>query len=141
MAKKKVTAARYVSRYSPDKKVTAAQYIVELVCENSQKKKGQELPIYFWKQDKWKEMFKFQSFRVNQLLKKYHESSILEIVKSKGIYNLYPKWIELEISKINDRVLYEQQQKNKTQEEIDRSAKNSKGKKKSIDNIWEKLDG
>ena len=41
--------SKYPSRYSDGKKVTAAQYITELICEKRAVKDKKELPNNFWK--------------------------------------------------------------------------------------------
>jgi hypothetical protein len=136
------TTRTFPSRYSPEKEVTVAQYIVELVCENYAKKFGKgELPIHFWRQNEWKKRFRMQSIRVSQLLKKYHQDAVIEIVKSKRIWNLFPKWIAEEIEKINDRCVKAAEQKRQREvEEIDRSAKNSRGQERRKNKLWEMLD-
>ena len=104
MAEKRSEHMKYPSQYSPGGWVTAAQYIVELVCEKNAQKKGGDgdLPLQFWKLDEWSKYFVFQSMCVNRLLKKYHPKPIIAVVKRKNIWTLRPAWVEKVIAKENE---------------------------------------
>ena len=94
MSKEQTDKSRYPSRYSPSQFVTASQYIIELACEQLAVKDKKELPIQFWKLPQWKTLYLGQVRAVNLLLKKYSEKAIINIVKSRRINNLRPKWVE-----------------------------------------------
>jgi len=86
--------SKYPSRYSPSQFVTAAQYIIELTCEQAAIRERRELPIQFWKLPQWKTLYLGQLRAVHALLKKYSTTAIISVVKAKKINNLRPKWVE-----------------------------------------------
>lgn len=94
MAKERTEKSRYPSRYSPKGWVTEAQYIIELVCEQSAKHTRTDLPLQFWKQEKWSKFFASQTRAVHKLLKSYDGKVIISTVKQKKIRTLLPKWVE-----------------------------------------------
>ena len=94
MADIRSEVSRYPSRYSPQKYVTASQYIVELVCEKNAQSNKMDLPMQFWKQDQWAKYFAFQSMQANRLLKKYSAKAIIDTIKAKNVWTLRPKWVE-----------------------------------------------
>jgi len=61
---------KFSSKYSPGKKVSAAQYITELICEKNAHIHGTNLPPKFWKLQGWKEFYVAQIRIANLLLKK-----------------------------------------------------------------------
>ena len=73
MSKEQTEKSRYQSRYSPDQFVSAAQYIIELVCERKAQLEERDLPVQFWKQPEWEKYFKMQLRKCHALLKKYDE--------------------------------------------------------------------
>lgn len=68
---------KYQSRYSPDKLVTAAQYITELICEKKAKLAGGELPVKFWELKNWGSFYRQQIHVANGLLRIYAEQAII----------------------------------------------------------------
>tara|TARA_R100000008_G_C3499583_1_gene122960 strand:+ start:79 stop:498 length:420 start_codon:yes stop_codon:yes gene_type:complete len=80
---------KYPSRYSNDKRVTAAQYLAELMCERQAQKNKKELPNQFWNLPHWSKKFKSQLFAAYGLLKLYDETAIIKAVKSKEARNIY----------------------------------------------------
>lgn len=88
--------AVYPSRYSPKKKVHAAQYITEVICENKAKKEKKELPIKFWTLPDWQKFYRYQIMLANQLLAKYPEDCIISAIKDKRcwwVYSLRTKFL------------------------------------------------
>ena len=81
--------SKYPSRYSNDKKVTAAQYLAELMCERQAEKNKKELPKQFWNLPHWSKKFKSQLFAAYGLLKLYDEVAIIKAVKSKEAKRIY----------------------------------------------------
>lgn len=73
---------KYQSRYSPDKLVTEAQYITELICEKKAKLDGGELPIKFWTQKKWGSFYRQQIHMANGLLRIYSGKAIIRALNS-----------------------------------------------------------
>jgi len=80
---------KYPSRYSDDKKVTAAQYLAELMCERQAEKNKKELPKRFWNLPHWTKKFKSQLFAAYGLLKLYDEAAIIRALKSKEARYIY----------------------------------------------------
>ena len=80
---------KYPSRYSDDKKVTAAQYLAEFMCERQAQKNKKELPKRFWNLPHWTKKFKSQLFAAYGLLKLYDEVAIIRAVKSKEARYIY----------------------------------------------------
>lgn len=88
------------SRYSPDKNVTHAQYITEIVCENKAFSQQKELPMQFWKFKEWEKYFKRQIMWANKLLKQYSAEEIIRVLRhNKQIYSLGNKIIHVLIKK------------------------------------------
>lgn len=84
---------KYQSLYSPNKTVTAAQYITELICERKARSeaRGKDLPTRFWLLDKWAKYYKQQIPSANKLLKIYSDIAIIKALnqpKAKYIYSL-----------------------------------------------------
>lgn len=69
----------YDSKFS-DKKVTAAQYIAQLMCERKSKKDGVKLTGAFWNDKEWKKFFLYQVSLANNLLKIYPEGAIIQVL-------------------------------------------------------------
>ncbi len=91
---------RYKSIYSDlDKKVTPAQYIVELVCSNNADKNNIEIPKNFWKLKQWKAFYLFQMKYATSLLKTYPSDFLVSYIRSKKIWSLKAKWIYDDIPK------------------------------------------
>jgi len=88
---------KYQSRYSPDKEITAAQYIIELLCEKKAQFDGYELPLKFWTLPEWKAFFKKNLRKVHSLLKKYDVRAIINALNSplmKNRYSIFSKYLE-----------------------------------------------
>ena len=71
---------RYPSKYT-DKEVTAANYIVELVCENRARDLEIPLPYKFWNLPEWKGYYFFQLKQAQKLLKSLSPLSIMKAVR------------------------------------------------------------
>lgn len=88
---------KYPSRYSPNGKVHAAQYITELICEKKAVKDKKELPIKFWKLTEWNRYYRYQIMLANVLLKKYSAKAIIAALmdkKSRNVYSLRSPFLE-----------------------------------------------
>ncbi len=82
MAKERTEKSKYPSRYSPGGFVTAAQWIVEYLCEKKAKNEGKELPTQFWKLPVWAKFFRSQIHTANQLVKKHGEEAVIAAIKN-----------------------------------------------------------
>lgn len=84
---------KYQSYYSPNKEVTAAQFICELLCKNRAEYLKIVLPFQFWKLEEWATFYKVQLKKCHECLSSYHENIVIKVIKKKKIYSLYPQWI------------------------------------------------
>lgn len=78
----------YTSKYT-DRKVTAAQIMAEIMCENLARKEHVALPFKFWNTPKWEKHYKTQLFAANGLLKLYSAEAILCGLRDKRASNIY----------------------------------------------------
>lgn len=82
---------KYISKYSPNKKVSPAQYISEIVCERRATSLKTNLPAKFWNNPDWKQYYIFQIKIANELLKTYSDKAILfalNLDKCKTVFSL-----------------------------------------------------
>jgi HSP90 family molecular chaperone len=79
---KKTKKSRYKSKYSPNKYVTAAQYIIELLCEKKAKFLNKQLPMKFWAKKEWAKYFQKNLRQVHKLLEFYNEEAIIAALNS-----------------------------------------------------------
>lgn len=94
MAKEQTAKSRYPSRYSPGGFVTAAQYIIELTCENQANYRKTELPVKFWNLPEWNNTFKRYLRQVQVLLKQYDEKAIIRAIQKNKICTLFSKVLD-----------------------------------------------
>lgn len=78
----------YSSKYT-DRKVTAAQRIAEIMCENLARKEHTALPFKFWNTPKWEKHYKVQLLAANSLLKLYCAEAIFCGLRDKRASNIY----------------------------------------------------
>lgn len=98
---------KYISKYSNDKTVSAAQYITELICERKALKDKKDLHYRFWLSKEWAAFFRNQIGSAHKLLKKYPDKAIINALltnQGKKIYSLraphLPAIIEEEAKKL-----------------------------------------
>lgn len=82
-------ADKYISKYSNDKTVSAAQYITELICEHKAKKDKKDLHFRFWLNKTWERFFRDQIATANKLLKKYSAKAIIKALVSEEAIKIY----------------------------------------------------
>lgn len=80
---------KFVSRYSNNKQVSAAQYITEIICEKKAKLDGQDLHFRFWTSKKWATYYRNQIGSANKLLLKYSETAIVKALNTKEASKIY----------------------------------------------------
>ncbi len=98
----------YPSKYSPDKFITEAQYIAEMICERRAESLNKRLTVQFWKHPEWASYYKFQMMSINKLIPKYTGRVILQVLKrNKRIYSLNAKWVETKIAEEYNKVSLE----------------------------------
>lgn len=78
----------YNSKYT-DRKVTAAQKMAEIMCENLARKEHLALPLKFWNTPKWEKHFKLQLMNANSLLKLYSAEVIFRSLRDYKASNIY----------------------------------------------------
>ena len=84
----------FISKYSNNKEVSAAQFITELICENKAKVDKKDLHFRFWNNKEWAKFYRDQIASANKLLKQYYPLDIIKALKTpKGqkIYSLRAK--------------------------------------------------
>lgn len=109
---KQTEKKRYPSKYS-EGFLTAAQYIVEIVCEHKAFVDRQKLKEQFWKDPLWEKFYKLQMIAANGLLRTYREEAIISALKSKKAsrtYSLRATWL--------DDIIKEEQHKIELSEKI-----------------------
>lgn len=82
---------RFISKYSNDKEVSAAQFITELICENKARMDKKDLHFRFWNNKEWAYFFRNQIASANKLIQKYDPLDIIRALKTingKKIYSL-----------------------------------------------------
>ena len=70
--------ARYNSKYSLGKKITAIQYAGEIMCERLANYRKTNLPLKFWKMEEWKQYFITQTMIASSLIKKHGERALIK---------------------------------------------------------------
>lgn len=80
---------KYPSKYSNGKEVTAAQYIVEMICERIAKRNKKDLHYRFWISKEWEKEYKGQIASAHKLLQKYDFSDIVNALKSTDGIKIY----------------------------------------------------
>jgi hypothetical protein len=86
-----MSKSKYISKYSNDKPVSAAQYITELICEKLAKIENKDLHYRFWLNKEWSTYYKNQIASAHKLLKKYPDAAIIRALsnpKASKIYSL-----------------------------------------------------
>jgi hypothetical protein len=82
-------ADTYISKYSNDKEVSAAQYITEIICEHQAIRNKKDLHFRFWVSDEWAVYFRNQISSAHKLLKKYSSKAIVLALKDKDAAKIY----------------------------------------------------
>lgn len=82
-------ADKYLSKYSNNKSVSAAQYITEIICENKAKKDGKDLHYRFWINKEWSVFYRNQIASAIKLLKKYSDIAIVRALKHTKAAKIY----------------------------------------------------
>jgi hypothetical protein len=80
---------QYISRYSNNKTVSAAQYITELICEKKAQKDKTDLHYRFWEHKKWAAYFRNQIASAHKLLKQYEAKAIINALLSPEAQKIY----------------------------------------------------
>tara|TARA_Y100000385_G_scaffold246952_1_gene266622 strand:- start:773 stop:1207 length:435 start_codon:yes stop_codon:yes gene_type:complete len=80
----------YISKYSNDKRVSAAQYITEIICEHKAKKEKKDLHFRFWQTSKyWEKYYRSQISTANKLLKAYSSKAIVDALNDRKAVRIF----------------------------------------------------
>lgn len=79
----------YPSRYSNGKKVSAAQYITELICEHKAQKDRLDLHFKFWAKPEWEKYYRNQIGSAHKLLKQYSAKAIIRALQDQKAFKIY----------------------------------------------------
>jgi len=82
-------AKKYISKYSNNKEVSAAQYITELICENKAKKDTLDLHYRFWVNKEWASYYRNQIATAYKLVKKYDDVAIVRALRNPKAAKIY----------------------------------------------------
>lgn len=80
---------KFISKYSNNKPVTAAQFITEVICEHKAQKDKEDLHYKFWTNKKWEKFYKDQIATANKLVKQYDPIAIVKALKDPKAKNIY----------------------------------------------------
>ena len=131
---------KYISKYSNNKPVSAAQYITELICERKAAKDKKDLHYRFWLSKEWASFFKNQIGTAHKLLKKYRDKAIVNAlltIQGKKIYSLRAPHLPAIIEQ-QEKILEEENTEFTKKVEIKESvnySKNSQNKKSIISKL------
>lgn len=131
---------KYISKYSNNKEVTAAQYITEIICEHWARQNKKDLHYKFWATSpEWAKHYKGQIPAANKLVKKYNPKAIIKALndpKAARIYSLRAPHL-IAIIEHYERII--ESQKNELTQNFERKAEVKFAKKKTKENIISKL--
>jgi len=80
---------KFISRYSNNKEVSAAQYIVELICEKKAKLDKKDLHYRFWLTKEWASFYKNQIATAHNLVKKHNPVAIVKALQDNKTAKTY----------------------------------------------------
>lgn len=80
---------KYISKYSNNKEVSAAQYITEMICEHKAKNEKKDLHYRFWLNPIWSRFYRNQIASANKLVQKYDDRAIVRALKNDKASKIY----------------------------------------------------
>ncbi len=80
---------QYISKYSNGKKVSAAQYITEIICEKKAKLDKKDLHYRFWVNKEWSVYYRNQIASANKLLLKFSDTAIIRALNNSKATKIY----------------------------------------------------
>lgn len=80
---------KFISRYSNNKEVSAAQYIVELICEKKARLDKKDLHYRFWLTKEWASYYRNQIATAHKLVKKYNPVAIVKALQDNKTAKTY----------------------------------------------------
>lgn len=135
MSNRQTEKSSYPSIYSPDKFVTFAQYLAEMMCGRKAKADNIDLPHQFWETSKeWKQYFTMQVLLANKLVRKYTEQVILTAVKEiPYAFSLRLQALEKKMIEVNNRASAIEKKDIKVAEQPSQGRFNRKSKLSNLD--------
>lgn len=130
---------KYISKYSNNKEVSAAQYITEMICEKRAKVFKLDLHYRFWTNKEWSAFYRNQIASANKLLKNHNAKAIINALKNpqtSKIYSLRAPTLAA-IIKQEERIL--EQQNTTLKQEYSRKNDATFAKNKHKKNIISKI--
>jgi len=131
---------KFISRYSNNKEVSAAQYIVELICEKKAKLEKKDLHYRFWLTKEWEKYYKNQIATAHKLVKKYNPIAIVKALQDEKTSKTYSLRAPFLISIIEHHQKLLESQNKEFSKNIDRSNQKTYKKNQSSINILSKLE-
>lgn len=122
---------KFISRYSNNKEVSAAQYIVELICEKKAKLDKKDLHYRFWLTKEWASYYRNQIATAHKLVKIYSPIAIVKALHDSKTANTYSLRAPFLKSIIEEHQKILDSQNKEFSKNIDRS--NQKTYKKNTD--------
>jgi len=125
------TKTSYTSKYSPDKQITAAQYINELVCEHKAAFDKTKLPIKFWNIPQWSNFYKRNIRQIAKLLKQFDEVAIIRALASPTFQKSYSIFTDRFIGLVEKEqsVLFKERDVKVIHKEVNRETTNNELRK------------
>lgn len=80
---------KFMSRYSNNKEVSAAQYITEIICEKKAKLDKKDIHYKFWLNKEWSAFYRNQIATANKLVKQYNPLAIVKALQDSKTVNTY----------------------------------------------------
>lgn len=84
-----MSSNKFISKYSNNKPVSAAQYITELICENKAKRDKTDLHYRFWVSKKWELYYRNQIATAHKLLKEFDVKAIIAALRDADAHGIY----------------------------------------------------
>jgi hypothetical protein len=131
---------KFISRYSNNKEVSAAQYIVELICEKRAKLEKKDLHYRFWLTKEWERYYKNQIATAHKLVKKYNPIAIVKALQDSKTSKTYSLRAPFLIAIIEQHQKILESQNKEFSKNIDRSTQKTYKKNQSSANILSKLE-
>lgn len=126
---------QYLSKYSNGKKVSAAQFITEIICEKKAKRDKKDLHFRFWLGTEWEKFYRNQIASANALLKKYSDTAIIRGLnnsKAEKIYSLRAPHLPAIIEHEEQKLKNENQELSQAYTRLDNISFNQQAVKRNI---------
>jgi hypothetical protein len=130
---------KYISKYSNNKEVSAAQYITEMICEKKAKVFKLDLHYRFWTNKEWSSYYRNQIASANKLLKTYSAKAIINALKNPQTSKIYSLRAPTLVSIIKQEEKIVEQQNTVLKQEYNRKENAKFAKNSNKKNIISKI--